>query len=361
MAENKRVVVWGTGNVGNAALRAVLGHRGLTLAGVVVSNPDKVGKDAADLAGMAEPSGIRATDDAKALLASGDVDAVVYSALIENRFEQALGDILMCLRMGASVVTSGLYPLQHPRTAPAALLALVEDACAASGASLMVSGIDPGWNMDIMPVLLSAVSSDVTELRAQEVMNYRHYDQPDIVRNVVGLGQPMDVVPPMLTEESLGMVWAPMVYAMGDAVNCPVDDVTYHVERRPLERDIDVPGMGLFEAGTMGAFRFEVVGHTQGKPMFVVEHVTRIDNDCAPDWAYPGHGEGSHNIIVTGNPVVTMTCHSDDPYKPGPGAGGNATAACRLVNAIPYVCAAPAGVVTAISVPLSHNGYQMRV
>ena len=38
-----RVVVWGTGNVGRPAIRAVAAHRDLELVGVVVSNPAKVG------------------------------------------------------------------------------------------------------------------------------------------------------------------------------------------------------------------------------------------------------------------------------------------------------------------------------
>ncbi len=43
---SKRVVVWGTGNVGRPAIRAVLSHRDLELIGVVVANPGKVGRDA---------------------------------------------------------------------------------------------------------------------------------------------------------------------------------------------------------------------------------------------------------------------------------------------------------------------------
>ncbi len=38
----RRVIVWGTGNVGRAALRAVLADPGLALAGVVVSQAEKV-------------------------------------------------------------------------------------------------------------------------------------------------------------------------------------------------------------------------------------------------------------------------------------------------------------------------------
>lgn len=43
-----RVVVWGTGNAGRPAIRAVAAHRDLELAGVVVSNPAKVGRDAGE-------------------------------------------------------------------------------------------------------------------------------------------------------------------------------------------------------------------------------------------------------------------------------------------------------------------------
>jgi Uncharacterized conserved protein related to dihydrodipicolinate reductase len=48
----KKVVVWGTGNVGRPAIRSVAANKDLDLAGVLVQNPDKVGKDAGDLAGM---------------------------------------------------------------------------------------------------------------------------------------------------------------------------------------------------------------------------------------------------------------------------------------------------------------------
>ncbi len=70
----------------------------------------------------------------------------------------------------------------------------------------------------------------------------------------------MDELPLMLLDFSLQMVWAPMVRILGDLLEVEVDEITTFVERRPLERTIEVPGMGTFEAGTQGAFRFEVHG-----------------------------------------------------------------------------------------------------
>lgn len=354
-----RVIVWGTGNVGEPALRAVISHQGLDLVGVITSSEAKDGQDAGALAGLGITTGIAATRDWQAAIAKG-CDAVVYAATADSRFEGALNDIMTCLRAGINVVAAGMYPLQSSATAPAPLLDLVNQACAASGASILVTGIDPGWAMDALALNIAGMSSDITEIRCQEIMNYRHYDQPDVVRNVIGFGGPMDQTPMMLFDPSLRFVWEPTVRALGDALGRPVDQVTTHVERQALARDIDVPGMGRFEAGTQGAFRFELIGHSAGKPFFVIEHVTRIDNECAPDWPYPPTGEGSHGVVVTGNPVVHVSVHAEDPHKPGPGGGGNATAACRLVNAIPFVCSAPPGIVPGIAVPMHHDGMQLR-
>ena len=62
-----RTAVWGTGNVGRAAIRAVDAHPGLELAAVIVHNPDKVGRDAGDLGDVGRDLGVAATDDIDAV------------------------------------------------------------------------------------------------------------------------------------------------------------------------------------------------------------------------------------------------------------------------------------------------------
>lgn len=345
-----RVVVWGTGNVGRPAIRAVLAHPGLELAGVVVSNPAKVGLDAGEIAGVA-PTGVRATNDAAALLAAGGIDVVAYTASADTRPMEAFGDLFACLQAGVDVVSTSFYPLLYPPTMPAELKPLIEDACARGGSSVFVSGIDPGWAMDMLPVVLSGMVAGIREVRCQEVFNYGLYDAPDIVRNVIGFGRPMAELPRMLEEASLRMVWEPMVRLIGDGLGRPVERVETRVERRPLEAAIDVPGMGRFEAGTQGAFRFEVIGYAGGEPRYVVEHVTRIDDACAPDWPYPPEGRGCHRVVISGSPTLHVTVHGEDGHEPGPAGGGNASAANRIVNSIPAVLAARPGVLTALDLP----------
>ena len=57
-----RVIQWGSGNVGKMAMRTVAARPDMELVGLMVTNPDKVGKDAGAIAGI-EPCGIAATDD----------------------------------------------------------------------------------------------------------------------------------------------------------------------------------------------------------------------------------------------------------------------------------------------------------
>ncbi len=354
-----RVAVWGTGNVGRPALRAIAAHRDLELAGVIVANPAKVGRDAGVLAGIG-PLDVVATDDIGATLA-GDVDAVVYAATADTRPAEALEDLLRCLRSGANVVSTAFYPLLHPPSAPPDLLDLVGAACTEGGTSVFVSGIDPGWALDILPGLVSGVGAGITEVRVQELFNYALYDQPDVVREVIGFGTSMDELPLMLLDLSLKMVWAPMVRILGDLLEVEVAEITTNVSRRPLERTIEVPGMGTFEEGTQGAFRFEVTGTVAGHPLLVVEHVTRIDDECAPDWPHSGSAGGEHRVQLSGHPDLTVSVHGTEPGEPGAAGGGNATAANRIVNAIPAVCDGPPGPISALDLPPITGAAQLRL
>lgn len=353
-----RVVIWGTGNVGRPAIRAVASHRDLELVGVVVSNLAKVGRDAGELAGIG-PLGVIATDD-ESIAFADDVDAVVYAATADTRPMDAYMDLERLLRSGRNVVSTSFYPLLHPASAPPELMTMLDAAMEAGDSSVFVSGIDPGWALDILPALVSGVGAGITEIRVQEVFNYALYDAPDVVRDVIGLGGPMDVVPQMLQEMSLLMVWAPMVRVLADLLEVELDGIETIVERRPLERSIDVPGMGIFEEGTLGAFRFEVRGIVDGHPLLVVEHVTRIDDDCAPEWQQPTMPGGEHRVVMSGHPHLEINVHGTEPGEPGAAGGGNASAANRCVNAIPAVVAAAPGALSPLDLPNITGSAQLR-
>ncbi|TYB46645.1 dihydrodipicolinate reductase [Actinomadura chibensis] len=343
-------IVWGTGNVGRAAIRAVAAHPALRLAGVLVHDPGKVGRDAGDLAGLGRDLGVAATDDAPAVLA-GRPQAVVYAASGDIRPDDALADVVSAIRAGAVVVTPALYALYDQRGAPPETRRAVLDAVAEGGGSLFVSGIDPGWSNDVLPLLVSGLGGVVDAIRCQEIFDYSAYDQPDAVRYLVGMGQPMDYEPPMVAPTVPAMVWGGQIRLMARALAAEVDEIRETVERRPLDAAVTTASMGEFEKGTQGALRFEVQGIVGGEPRIVIEHVTRIDPYCAPDWPSPPDGDGAHRVIIEGAPRIEVTVEATDEGG-NRAAGGNATAAGRLVGAIDWLVDAEPGLYDALDVPL---------
>lgn len=343
-------IVWGTGNVGRAALRAVAAHPALELTGVLVHNPDKVGRDAGTLAGLDTELGIAAVDDIDAMLATGP-RAVVYAASGDIRPEDALADIVRAIRAGAVVVTPALYALYDPRNAPAELREPVLSAIADGGGSLFVSGVDPGWGNDVLPLLISGLAGTVEVVRCQEIFDYSTYDQPDSVRYLVGMGQPMDYQPPMLLPSVPTMVWGGQIRLMARALGVELDDISETVDRRALDATVQTARMGEFAAGTQGAVRFEVQGIVDGRARIVIEHVTRIHPGCAPEWPTPPDGDGAHRVIIEGSPRIEVSVEATDEDG-NRAAGGNATAVGRLVNAIDWLVAAEPGLYDALDVPL---------
>ncbi|WP_113699827.1 dihydrodipicolinate reductase [Nonomuraea lactucae] len=343
-------IVWGTGNIGRAAIRAVATHPALELTAVLVHDPAKEGRDAGDLGGLSHDLGVLATRDVDAVLAARP-RAVVYAASGDIRPDEALADIIRAIRAGAVVVTPSLYALYDQRNAPPELRDPVLAAIADGGGSLFVSGVDPGWGNDVLPLLISGLGATVDVIRCQEIFDYSTYDQEDSVRHLVGMGRPMDYEPPMLAPTVPAMVWGGQVRLMARALGVELDELREIVDRRPLDVTVSTKAMGEFEAGTQGAVRFEVQGIVEGEPRIVIEHVTRIHASCAPDWPTPPDGDGAHRVIIEGRPRIEVTVEATDEGG-NRAAGGNATAVGRLVNAIDWLVAAEPGLYDALDVPL---------
>lgn len=346
-------IVWGTGNVGRLAIKAVDAHPALELAGVLVHNPEKVGRDAGELAGMGRDLGVLATDDIDAVLAAKP-GAVVYAASGDIRPDDALADVARAIGAGAVVVTPALYALYDQGNAPAEVRDPIAAAVASGGGSLFANGVDPGWGNDILPLLISGLGAKVDVVRCQEIFDYTTYDQEDSVRYLVGMGQPMDYDAPMIAATVPTMVWGGQVRMIARGLGVELDEIREVVERRPLEQNVTTDTMGDFDAGTQGAIRFEVQGIVAGEPRIICEHVTRIHASCAPDWPVPPTGDGAHRVIIEGDPRIEVSVEATD-LKGNRAEGGNATAVGRLVGAIEWLVAAEPGLYDALDVPLPYG------
>lgn len=347
-----RVAQWATGAVGALSLGLILDRPELELVGVYVSDSAKDGKDAADLAGRPGSTGALATTDRETLLASRP-DVVINAADADTRLDDAVDDLEWLLRSGIDVVASGPVALQHPwGGASPEWVDRLESATAEGGSTLHVTGIDPGFANDVLPLTLTSISSRIDSVRALEISDYSTYDNKGMVEGFFGFGTPLDRDPVIALPGVLASGWGGTVRHLAAALDVILDEkLEERVERLPATEDIDTVCTHI-AAGTQAALRFEVIGTIDGVPRITLEHVLRARTDLAPEWAAPlDGGPASFRVEIDGEPNLRLELtHLSEGGDNG--ASGMLTTAARLANCVEAVHSAGPGIVSAKDLPL---------
>jgi hypothetical protein len=343
-----RTVVWSTGGVGSIAIDAVARRPDLELVGVWVHSEAKVGQDAGTLAGR-EPLGLTATDDAAALIALRP-DCVVYAASGPERDAAAVPDYLRFLNAGINVVSTTSTSLVYPPAYYSAEWRDQLEAAAKSGdASFYASGIFPGFGSDQLALVLATQSKSITCLKVTEIALNDHYPVADVMMDGMGFGRPLDFEPMLKTPGYIEMAWKAPIYLMADGLGVEVSEIRGSLDRRLTDRDIEV-AFGTIEAGTCGAVCTRAAGMVNGREAIVIEHIIRMSRDVAPDWP-ASEFDATYRVDIDGDPDIHCAMNLGDAEGHGAGRAAMAATAMRVVNAIPFVVDAPAGLLSSLDLP----------
>ncbi len=341
-----RVVQWATGNLGRAAIQGIASHPELELAGVWVHSDAKAGRDAGELAGIA-PLGVAATQGLDAVLALAP-DCVLYSPLLPVEDE-----IVALLERGINVVTPlGWF---YPKTISTHR---IEAACKAGNATLHGTGIHPGGMTERIPLVLSAFSRAITRVSIDEFSDCRTYGAPNVLSDIMLFGKTEQEASNSFMLNVLGGGFAQSIHMIADTLGWELDPElrTRHdigLATAPVPSPI-----GDIQPGRMAAQRFSWQGTVDGAPVITARVCWYMGReDIAAPWLEEAGDEGYY-IEVEGDPPVRVALtgvHPEDlsdlealqARNPGMVA-----TAIHCVSAIPYVCAAEAGIKTYLDLPL---------
>ncbi len=347
-----RVLQWATGTVGVHAVPAIVAHPDLDLVGLWVHSDEKAGRDAGELCGI-EAIGVTATQDAAALLAL-DAEVVCYTAHSDVRPGEVVEDLARMLASGKNVVNTSFVPLLYPQAAGGGAFERLQAACSEGGTSIYTSGIDPGYGNAGAAIGALALCKEVHSVRMMEIVNYATWDNPFTMFEIMGFGKldPSESI--LLSPGSTALAWGPVIELVAAALGAELDEITETHEVIRAETDIAIAS-GTIAAGRISGMRFEIRGMIAGVPRIVVEHVTRVRDEDAPQWPQ-GHG---YRIEIDGEPCVKLeiglTSHVGDHNH----AGCLATAM-HVINAIPDVVAAEPGVLTMLDLPVYSARHLLR-
>jgi 4-hydroxy-tetrahydrodipicolinate reductase len=350
-----KLIVWGTGFVGKMVIRELVAHPAFELVGVIVNAPEKDGVDAGEIAGIG-PIGIKATRDAEAALAVG-ADALAYFGPTAAFAAQNIENMSLAMRAGMDVVSTSMTPFVYPKACPPQMIEALEKTCQETRKSCLTTGVDPGFANDLFPMTLMGLCGRVDRVRIQEILDYSTYPGDYAP---MGLGDPMEHRAMLEEPKILIFSWGHTVPMIADAIGVELEKIDTVWEKWATPESIDFPH-GTIEPGHCAAIRFEIRGWAGGEPRIVLEHCNRITNAAAPHWPRSRiAANDAYRVMVEGSPDIEQETTFRAAEGGDPNAGGCLATGMRAINAIPAVCAAPPGMLSALDLPLIPGRHNMR-
>src|SRR5882724_8424767 len=338
MSRRYKVIHCGTGIAGKEALKAILSRAELELVGLLVHSAKNAGLDASHFVG-GKPSGVVSTDEVERIVAI-EADVVCYMLLLPH------ADLICRLLVsGKNVVcTAGLI---FPGWSDGALHARIARACAQGNSSFYVTGINPGWANEILPLTLSAMCRDVRRIEIREYADCSQYPAPQML-DLMGFGKTEEVA---LADQSLAMMrefFIQSIAALGEELGLNIETISESRVFARTARAFDIKSYHV-PADTIAGQRWRWTGLVGGKPRIIKETYWITAFDLAPGWPRSGEMETDAHweVILEGNPSFRCKFEYrysfDDANRKEPYNQGAVATALIAVNSLIPVCEAHSG------------------
>jgi 2,4-diaminopentanoate dehydrogenase len=332
-----RVVQWATGTIGARALRAVIEHPRMSLAGVYVHGQHKVGRDAGELCG-AESTGVTATANIDEIVGLRP-DCVLYMPSSLN-----LDELCRMLTAGINVVTTcGAF--HHPASMDPDVRAKVETACELGRSSVHSTGSSPGFITEAVPLVLTSIQRQLTALAMDEYADLSQRNSPELLFDLMGFGRPAGPFE-QFRADYLRSSFGPSLRLVADSIGLPLDAVEARGELAAASRDTTIAA-GALKAGSVAAQRITVMGMRAGQPLLRFRATWYCTTDLDPAWEVR---ETGWHVSVDGDAPLDVTLRMPIPLERMAEVSPAYTAN-RAVNAVPYVCAAAPGIHSTLDLP----------
>jgi hypothetical protein len=355
MSARYRVIQWATGSVGREALRGILMHPALELAGVLVHSQEKNGKDAGELCG-APATGILATND-KDMIVACDADCVVYAPRLAD-----VDDVCALLHSGKNVVCTPFLFHRSPHSDADARK--IEAACKEGKSSVYGTGLHPGFVGMTLPVALSAMSKTIEHVRIEERADWSFYDSPRITFDNMRFGHSREEA--TLEANPFARfnaeIFEQQIWMLSDAFGAAIEEVRVEQELTVAPESRDLP-VGRLEAGTVSGQRYRWLGLRDGKSRIEIEALWTLGGFYPDDWPKPRDG---WTVTIEGEPSfqthfisLASFWRADATMAEHVQAASVATAM-QAVNSIPALCEAEPGWRSITELGSVHTGIGFR-
>jgi len=332
MSHTIRVLVLGTGQMGSGIARLVLQKPQLTLVGLFARRAERAGRDAGPLIGLTRDIGIGVGGDLEGLVRRGHPQVAIQATC--SRLAEAFDEIAPLLKAGVNVISIA-EEMAWPAAASRGLAGQLRELAIGHGASLVGTGVNPGFVLDWLPVVLSGACADIRTIHAERINDLSPYG-PSVLR-AQGVG-----LTPAQFEAGLRDGTVVGHFGFAQSIGMIADALGWQIERIEEQREAIVSQVARstpfvhVQPGQVAGCRHSATAWSGGRPVIRLIHPQQIHPELE------GIATGD-SISLEGTPDIRL---SGSPEIPG----GIATQA-LAVNMVPRIVDAAPGLYAATQLP----------
>ncbi|RMF44365.1 MAG: dihydrodipicolinate reductase [Deltaproteobacteria bacterium] len=328
--DRKQVFIqFGLGPIGCQVMEILLERRGLNLGAAIDIDPHKVGRDAGELLASKRHLGVAVRGDAEATLGQTLADTVILTTC--SSFAALEEQLMLCIRHGKNVITS-CEELSWPWQEDADRARRIDAAARKAGVSVLATGVNPGFAMDALPLLLTSACRRVTSVRVERHQDASRRRLP--FQRKIGAGLDRETFMAHVETGQIRHVgFRQSVQMIAAGLGWQLEEIEERVEPAMADKALEGPHTRV-EKGNVAGLIQTAIGYMGGRPVIQLELQ-----------AFIGHPQPKDAIFIEGEPAF----HSEIPG----GLNGDIATCSMLANALPAVRDARPGLLTMRDVGLT--------
>ena len=328
MPDKVGLVQYGVGPIGANIVRLVLQKEGFEYVGAIDIDPNKVGKDLGEIAGVGRNLGVTLSSDAKKVLSTSKADVVIHTTA--SFLKDIRQQIVEIVNVGLDVVSTS-EELTFPFLKSPQIAKEIDDLAKKRNVTVLATGVNPGFLMDMFPLTVTSVCQNVKSVKVTRIMDASIRRLP--FQKKIGAGITVEEFNRAVAGGRMGHIGLPESIAMIAAgLGWDLDDIQQTIEPVTADRILKTQHLSVDKGQVSGL-------HQVGKG--VVKGKTAITLDF---WAYVGAPDPKDSIFIEGTPNIDLTIRG--------GVHGDLATAAMVVNSIPRVIHGPPGLMTMKDLPV---------
>jgi 2,4-diaminopentanoate dehydrogenase len=324
-----RAIQYGVGPIGASIAKLMRDKQAIEIIGAIDLDPAKAERDLGEVVGANDaPWGVKVFADPQQAL---DLNADVVIHATSSSLTKVMDQLLACLE-AQSCIVSTCEELSYPFRTQPELAAKLDAAAKEWGVALVGTGVNPGFVMDKLVLTLAAVSQRIEQAKALRIVDASQRRLP--LQKKIGAGMSVDEFRTQVKAGVIKHVGLPESVAMvADSLNLPVENISETIEPKVASERVATEYLTVEKGQAAGVHQ---IGRGLSKDGQELVHLELQ--------MYVGAKDPSDTITLTGHPNISLTI-------PG-GSHGDIATASVVVNSIPVILDAPAGLRTSRDLPI---------